>query len=94
MNPTPLRLEEQGGRVGQEIGVSPWLVVDQARIDRFAGAIDDMQWIHVDPVRARDGPFGGTIAHGFLTLSLLPQMRGKAPIQFSLQFRWSPRGGQ
>jgi acyl dehydratase len=74
MNPMVLRLEEQGGSVGKEIGVSPWLDVDQARIDRFASAIDDLQWIHVDPVRARDGPFGGTIAHGFLTLSLLSHL--------------------
>jgi len=74
MMPKPLRLEEQGGRVGQEIGVSPWLVVDQSRIDLFAKAIDDAQWIHVDPVRARDGPFGATIAHGFLTLSLLSHL--------------------
>ena len=74
MNPKPLRLEEQGGHVGKEIGVSPWLVVDQSRIDLFAKAIDDAQWIHVDPVRARDGPFGGTIAHGFLTLSLLSHL--------------------
>jgi acyl dehydratase len=58
--------------VGQAIGSSDWLVVDQARIDRFADATDDHQWIHVDPERARKGPFGAPIAHGFLTLSLLP----------------------
>lgn len=62
------------GRVGEEIAVSDWLVVDQARIDRFADAIEDRQWIHVDPERARRSPFGGTIAHGFLTLSLLSHL--------------------
>jgi len=61
-------------RVGEEVGVSPWLEIDQARIDRFADAIDDPQWIHVDPQRAKSGPFGGTIAHGFLTLSLLSHL--------------------
>ena len=60
--------------VGQEIGVSDWLLVDQRRIDQFAEATGDHQWIHVDPVRAADGPFGKTIAHGFLTLSLVPEM--------------------
>ncbi len=60
--------------VGQEIGASAWLVVDQARIDRFAEATGDRQWIHVDPVRAAAGPFGTTIAHGYLTLSLLPEL--------------------
>ncbi len=60
--------------VGQEIGTSAWLVVDQARIDRFAEATGDRQWIHVDPVRAAAGPFGTTIAHGYLTLSLLTEL--------------------
>lgn len=57
---------------GGEVGVSPWLEMDQDRIDAFAGATGDHQWIHVDAERARDGPFGTTIAHGYLTLSLLP----------------------
>jgi acyl dehydratase len=57
--------------VGDEFGPSEWLEIDQDRIDRFAEATDDPQWIHVDPVRAAEGPFGATIAHGFLTLSLL-----------------------
>ena len=61
-------------RVGEEVGVSPWLEIDQARIDRFAEAIDDPQWIHVDPERAKSGPFGTTIAHGFLTLALLSHL--------------------
>jgi acyl dehydratase len=58
-------------KVGDEFGPSEWLEVDQERINRFAEATDDPQWIHVDPVRAAEGPFGTTIAHGFLTLSLL-----------------------
>jgi acyl dehydratase len=61
-------------RVGQEVAVSPWIEVDQQRIDTFAKAIEDFQWIHVDPARARSSPFGGTIAHGFLTLSLLSRL--------------------
>jgi len=60
--------------LGQEIGVSDWIVVDQQRIDQFAQATGDHQWIHIDPVRAAQGPFGKTIAHGFLTLSLLPEL--------------------
>jgi acyl dehydratase len=62
------------GRVGQEVGVSPWVEVTQERIDTFAKAIDDFQWIHVDRARARSSAFGGTIAHGFLTLSLLSHL--------------------
>ena len=59
--------------VGTEVAVSGWIVVDQDRIDRFADASGDHQWIHVDAERARrDSPFGGTVAHGYLTLSLLP----------------------
>jgi acyl dehydratase len=69
-----LRIGDLSGRVGEEIGVSPWLTVTQERIDLFAKAIDDPQWIHVDPVKAKDGPFGTTIAHGFLTLSLLSHL--------------------
>ena len=60
--------------VGEEIAVSDWLTVDQGRIDKFADATGDHQWIHVDPVRAAKGPFGTTVAHGFLTLSLLPEL--------------------
>ena len=67
-------IRDLASRVGQEVGVSPWLTVDQARIDTFAKAIDDFQWIHVDPERAKGSPFGGTIAHGFLTLSLLSHL--------------------
>ena len=59
-----------GDLVGQEL-VSDWLEITQARIDEFARATDDPQWIHTDPARAAEGPFGATIAHGFLTLSLV-----------------------
>lgn len=60
--------------VGQELGVSEWITIDQARIDGFAKSTEDFNWVHVDPARAAEGPFGKTIAHGFLTLSLLPHM--------------------
>jgi acyl dehydratase len=69
-----VHLDEIRVRVGSEIGVSPWLTVDQARIEEFADATDDHQFIHVDPEAAGKTPFGGTIAHGFLTLSLLSRM--------------------
>jgi acyl dehydratase len=58
--------------IGTELGPTDWLEIDQERIDRFADATGDHQWIHVDPERAAEGPFGTTIAHGYLTLSLLP----------------------
>jgi acyl dehydratase len=61
-------------RVGEEVAVSPWIEIAQERIDTFAKAIDDFQWIHVDRERAGKSPFGGTIAHGFLTLSLLSHL--------------------
>jgi acyl dehydratase len=67
-------LDEIGSRVGTEVGVSGWLTVDQARIDAFADATEDRQFIHVDPEAAAQTPFGGTIAHGFLSLSLLSRM--------------------
>ncbi len=60
--------------VGQELAASPWLVIEQSRIDQFALATEDHQWIHVDAERAAAGPFGATVAHGFLTLSLLPKL--------------------
>ena len=65
-------------RVGEEIGVSSWLSIEQARIDVFAEATEDQQFIHVDPAAAAQTPFGGTIAHGFLTLSLLSRMGAEA----------------
>lgn len=67
------KLADLAALVGEEIGLSDWIPIDQARIQRFADATDDQQWIHTDPVRAAAGPFGATIAHGFLTLSLLPK---------------------
>jgi acyl dehydratase len=68
-------LADLGGLVGREVVISDWLVVTQARIDAFADATDDHQWIHVDADRARaETPFGTTIAHGFLTLSLLTSL--------------------
>ena len=65
-------LEEIAEAVGEDIGTTEWLTIDQQRVDAFADATDDHQWIHVDAERAAAGPFGGTIAHGYLTLSLLP----------------------
>ena len=61
--------------VGREVATSDWMTVEQAMVDKFADATDDHQWIHVDPERAaRETPYGGTIAHGLLTLSLLPKL--------------------
>ena len=67
-------LDEIRGRIGQDVGVSGWLTVGQDRITAFAEATEDRQFIHVDPEAAGRTPFGGTIAHGFLTLSLLSRM--------------------
>ena len=74
MSKTNLSLRSLEDRVGEEVGVSPWVEMTQERIDEFARATGDFQWIHVDPKRAKDSPFGGTIAHGFLTLSMLPKL--------------------
>lgn len=71
-------LAEMSGHVGEELGTSDWLVVTQPMIDMFADATGDHQWIHIDAERAAKGPFGATIAHGFLTLSLLPRLAGDA----------------
>jgi acyl dehydratase len=65
-------VDELRDAAGSNLGVSDWITLDQSRIDMFAEATGDHQWIHVDEERARTGPFGTTIAHGFLTLSLLP----------------------
>ena len=65
-------------KAGDEFGPSSWIVVDQEKIDAFADATGDHQWIHVDPERAKAGPFGQTIGHGYLTLSLLPVMSYEA----------------
>ena len=71
-------LADLQARVGEEVGVSEWITVDQNRIQLFADATGDHQWIHLDAERAAKGPFGTTIAHGFLTLSLLPEMSASA----------------
>lgn len=71
-------LDQLAACLGQEVGASDWITITQQQIDEFAEATGDRQWIHVDPVRAAAGPFGTTIAHGFLTLSLLPQMAESA----------------
>ena len=67
-------VEDLRAAVGVELGPTDWFAVDQKRIDGFADDTEDHQWIHVDPERAADGPFGTTIAHGFLTLSLVPHL--------------------
>ena len=70
-------LAELAPKIGTELHVSPWVTITQERIDDFADATGDHQWIHVDPERARaESPFGATIAHGYLVLSLYPSMRG------------------
>ena len=66
--------DELTAAVGEELGTSEWLEIDQDRVNAFADATGDHQWIHVDVERAKDGPFGGTIAHGYLTLSLVPYL--------------------
>jgi len=71
-------LDEIRAKIGEEVGVSDWILVDQARIDAFADATEDRQFIHVDPKAAAQTPFGGTVAHGFLTLSLLSAMAADA----------------
>ena len=71
-------LDEIRNHIGEEVGVSSWVLIDQARIDAFAGATDDRQFIHVDPEAAAQTPFGGTVAHGFLTLSLLSRLGAEA----------------
>ncbi|HEY7006966.1 MAG TPA: MaoC family dehydratase [Sphingomicrobium sp.] len=71
-------LTEIKSRIGEEVGVSGWIGVDQARIDAFANATEDRQFIHVDPEAAAQTPFGATIAHGFLSLSLLSRMGAEA----------------
>lgn len=72
-------IEEMKSLVGQEIGASDWFLVEQPRVNDFADATLDHQWIHIDADRAsKESPFGGTIAHGFLTLSLLPRLASEA----------------
>ena len=71
-------LDEVRGRIGTEVGVSGWLTIDQARIDAFAETTEDRQFIHVHPEAAARTPFGGTVAHGFLSLSMLSRMAAEA----------------
>jgi len=71
-------LEEIRSRIGEEVGVSSWLTMDQQRIDEFADSTEDRQFIHIDPETAAQTPFGTTIAHGFLSLSMLSRMAAEA----------------
>ena len=99
-------LEELRRQIGREVAVSDWLTVTQERIDLFAQATEDRQWIHVDPVRAAaESPFGGSVAHGYLTLSLLPRLaadtlalpEGKLSVNYGLnrvRFPAPVRAGQ
>jgi acyl dehydratase len=82
MAKTAIKLRDLESKVGQEVGISPWVEMTQERIDTFAKATEDFQWIHVDPKRAKDSQFGGTIAHGFLTLSMLPRL-SESTFEFS-----------
>lgn len=67
-------VDEVKAALGEEIGTSDWIEITQENVNTFADATGDHQWIHVDPEKAKDGPFGGTIVHGFLTLSLIPRL--------------------
>ena len=69
-------VDDMKAKIGEELGVGEWLEVSQDRINTFADATGDHQWIHVDEERAKSGPFGTTIAHGYLTLSLIPSLGG------------------
>jgi len=75
-------LDQVAEAAGTELGTSDWVLIDQDRVNRFADATGDHQWIHVDVERAKAGPFGGTIAHGYLTLSLVPWLGSQV---FTLQ---------
>ena len=70
-------IDELKDAVGEQLGHSDWHTVTQEKVDQFADATGDHQWIHVDPERAKAGPFGGTIAHGYMTLSLLPMLNAQ-----------------
>ena len=82
MAKTAIKLRDLESKVGEEVGISPWVEIAQDRIDLFARATEDFQWIHVDPERAKGSPFGSTIAHGFLTLSMLPKL-SESTFEFS-----------
>ena len=75
--PTVIDVAELESKVGEHLGYSGWTAITQERINLFADATADHQWIHVDPERAKTGPFGGPIAHGYLTLSLIPGLLGE-----------------
>ena len=77
----PYHIDNLGAYVGRELGITPWLTIDQERIDLFARVTEDLNPLHVDPVAAKAGPFGRTIAHGFLTLSLLSHFSYQAGLQ-------------
>ncbi|MBY5161984.1 MaoC family dehydratase [Salsipaludibacter albus] len=74
--PVTMTMDELATAADVDLGASEWIDVTQDLVDRFADATDDHQWIHVDPERAADGMFGGTIAHGFWTLAMLPSLLG------------------
>jgi acyl dehydratase len=86
-------LEELQATVGTELGVSDWITIDQARINRFTEATDDPQWIHIDPERAAAGPFGTTIAQGYLTMSLLVPLTSQIPLPVSSEPRMAVNYG-
>ena len=77
MTPRTLTIDELEGSGERELGTSPWHDITQEQVDKFAEATGDHQWIHVDPERAAAGPFGSTVAHGYLTLSMLPMLLGE-----------------
>lgn len=79
--------DEVEAAAGEELGTSDWVTIEQDRVDRFAEATGDDQWIHVDVERAKTGPFGGTIAHGYLTLSLVPWLGSRI-------FSWETPGAK
>jgi acyl dehydratase len=86
---SPIKIKELPGK---EIGVSDWLEITQQRINNFAESTEDRQWIHVDPERASKSPLGGTVAHGFLLLSLIPAFLAKAPL-FQMKFKMAVNYG-
>ena len=87
-----LKLRRLKTLVGREVGLSDWFPITQARIDAFADCTEDRQWIHVDPARAASGPLGGTVAHGFLLLSLLPYFNFRNEL-FTGRFRMAVNYG-
>ena len=86
-------IDDLKSKVGEELGVSDWYEVTQERIDAFADATGDHQWIHVDPAKAKETPFGGTIAHGLFTLSLGPKLGGEvftiSDVAFALNYGYA-----